>query len=656
MSEFLEKLETLITDSKQNNYYTRLPENEFIRILAISCVQNGLKYRHYKKIVFNNIASMIKDTKCSDGEIKYGEDDLEYFYDEAKESKETFTIEDLDNYLKCIREEDKKVEDKKETREIEYEKNPIHDNEKYQQMKKYFEETVGWCKFNHPAFYGKVLKNSEGTTFEKEDNPKTFFENKEFSITQNKKTVWYNFFDVWKKDPEIRTYERIVFDPTRKNQNDLNLFSDYCSIANDEKRKEIPVDRVLEHINSICGYDNQCYEYFLNYIAHIVQHPEQRNDVAVVMYGREGVGKNMILQLIGDIIGSKYYGESSEPRDLFGQFATGMYRRLMFVYDESEKKDTAGFMNRLKTLVTGVKLRVELKGKDSFEVDNYCRLFFPTNNQQPFPITKGNRRWFYLKASSKYVQLSDDKRHPHFQSLALHFNDKNLQYSFYKFLMNRDISKFNASHFPKSEGLQQAMQVPLILRCFHSEILSKNAKGTLVYSASKLLDIVIKYCKDNNYNSSAYNPTSLSNELIEYIDNGCLHKRRTGAGIKYQFDTIAFNKYIKQNSFNLDDISTCDEDDSDSVEKINLQIEQHRKIIQELRGKLLNQCNVMMGEDSLTKGIDRSEQQVKVPTVHNTTQQIKKEIDYSKRLLPVTKSKPSVLSKVDSAIFNMSLD
>lgn len=638
MTEFLEKIENVLMGANP----LAIVEDDFLQLLACGCVANGLKSRHYKKVVQNTI---VEKMKCR---VVYSEDQLEDMYDEAKESKPNTTLHCIEKYLK----EYKNVEIPVGiAQDVKFEKNPIHSIPKYIELKKHFETTEGWCKFNHPAFYGKVFKTADGTQFEKEDNPKTYFENKEFSITSKNDdkptTKWFNFFDLWKKDPEIKTFDRIVFDPSRSNPKDLNLFSDYCSIANNKNVKEVSISRVLEHIKSICGYDEACYEYFLNYTAHTIQKPEQHNDVAVVMYGREGVGKNIILQLIGDVIGSQYYGESSEPRDLFGQFATGMYKKIMFVYDESDKKDTTGFMNRLKTLVTGRKLRVELKGKDSFEVDNYCRLFFPTNNTQPFPITKGNRRWFYLKSSNKYVQLPDKERFDYFDSLAKHFKDPNVIYSFYKFLSTRDISHFNSNNFPKSEGLQQAMQIPLILRCFHTCILNHTGKASMVYQSSELLKILINYCKDNNYTSSAYNPTTLGTELQEYIDNGCIHKKRLNSGIRYQFDIENFSKYIKQHGFNLDDISTSN--DNATTEKIYLQIEEHRKIIQELKRKLVNECNVVMGEDPLLHGIEPLEKKGN-PTLHYTAP--KK--DYSKRILPT--SEPTVLSKVDSTIFSMSFD
>ena len=642
--DFLEEIKNVMSNLNGVKK-DKIVEEDFIKLLACACVANGYKYRHFKRLVLNTIPSVIE---CN---TIYEEDQdlLEEFFDDAKESEPCTTLHDLIAYI------DKPIENKKEATpvgEITFEQKEIHRTESYLKLKNFFEKKEGWCKINHPAFYGKAIKSSDGTmVFEKEDNPKIYFENKEFQVAQvnedgKVKKQWFNFFDVWKKDAQIKTYDRIVFDPKRSNPNDYNMFDDYCLVSKDTACKQVSLERVFEHIKSICGYDEACFEYLLNYKAHIVQKPEERVDVSVVCYGDEGVGKNLMIQLTGDVIGSQYYGESSEPKDLFGQFATGMYRRMIFVYDESSKKDTSGFLNRLKTLVTGRKLRVELKGKDCFEVDNYCRLFFPTNETQPFPITRGNRRWFYIKASKKYISLPDEERFEHFKSLAQHFQDKNVIYSFYHFLANRDLSKFNPNNFPKSEGLKNATQVPLILRCFHTSVLSKKNKVCKPYSAKELLELVLKYCRDNNYTDKAYNPTTLGNELQDYIDYKCIIKKRASSGVVYQFDAEMFDRYIKQYKFNLDDLEPTESNDN-TTEKLLLQIEEHRRIIRDLQSKFLKECNVVHGDNPLDKGIDKTDQKVN-PTLHYTTPKIK-EKDYSKRILPAQPKEKTILDNSASA-------
>ena len=592
--------------------------SRFIDHICRACIDCGLKNRDFRKLW----KQYQPDT--------YDEDKAEEMYEQCQQNIETgdaksVSLQDIDDIIRKLNEKEATA-----VQTVSFARQHIHKNAEYLKLKKYFEETEGWCKVNHPkTYYGRVLKNKDfkvkynkddkitnvkinhnefGISFEACDNPNAYFKNKNFATeTTNDKgktfEKWHNFYDIWEKDPEIKTYDYIVFDPTMRNPNDLNTFSEYCAIGKANNCKFTKLDRVFEHMKSICGYDQHCYDYLLKFFAHVVQKPHIRTDVAVVMYGKEGVGKNILLQLLGSVIGQQFYAESSNPKDLFGDFATGMYKRMVFVYDEGDKKDTGGFMNRLKTLVTGKKLRVELKGKDTFEVDTYCRLFFPTNNTQPFPITEGARRWFYIKASNKFIELPDNQRHEHFDSLANHFEERDLIHSFYKYLSAIPLDGFNPNNFPKSEGLKQATQIPLILRCLHAKITSKKEQCGTLFKAKTLLDIVNNYCKENNYSYQGYNPTTLGAELQRYLDFGCLEKKTRNTGVHYVFCYDGFRDYIKKNNFNLDDFDVVDSDEG-SLEDIDAEIKRLETLLQQKREKRLQLCDKLIGFDPEDHDVD----------------------------------------------------
>ena len=158
------------------------------------------------------------------------------------------------------------------------------------------------------------------------------------------------------------------------------------------------------------------------------------------------------------------------------------------------------------------------------------------------------------------------------------------------------------------------------------------------------MKIVIDYCKENNYTHTAYNPTTLGTELQEYVDYGCILKKRTNACIVYQFDVLKFNDYIKQHSFNLDEV-----EEMNSIEQILLQIDEHKKIISYLKEKFIKQCDVQMGKDPLEEGIDKKIQQVAtIKDCHSVDK-------FKKRLLP-TQPIESCLSQLDRTIFTMAFD
>jgi hypothetical protein len=255
-----------------------------------------------------------------------------------------------------------------------------------------------------------------------------------------------------------------------------------------------------------------------------------------------------------------------------------MYKKMIFCYDESEKNDTKAFMSRLKTLTTSETLRVEPKYMNAFSVQNYCRLFFPTNAREPFQITKGARRWVYLKGSDKYIKNGTEKAAQYMDKLHKNFKDRNVQYSFYLFLKNRDISQFKPSIVPKTEGLKQAIEVPLVLRCLTETILRGDCEKS--YKPKDILETVIAYCMKNHYNCSGYNPTTIGNNLQEYIDKQCITKKRSSSGFLYKFEKDKFQEYIKRYNLNIEifDGKNANDDDDDEAEVIEGELDKNEQI------------------------------------------------------------------------------
>jgi len=68
----------------------------------------------------------------------------------------------------------------------------------------------------------------------------------------------------------------------------------------------------------LCGDDEKHYEYFLNYIAHMIQKPNEKISIAFIFKGKQGTGKNTLLDTIGNLINKQHYITSSKSDDFFG--------------------------------------------------------------------------------------------------------------------------------------------------------------------------------------------------------------------------------------------------------------------------------------------------------------------------------------------------
>lgn len=106
-----------------------------------------------------------------------------------------------------------------------------------------------------------------------------------------------DFMKLWFKDENKKTYKKIVMDPLSNDPKYFNLWRGYlCDQLKDEGLD--PVDAsapVIEHIFQVITSENQGYaDWVLDWMANIVQRPWKKTNVAIVLFGKQGCGKNII--------------------------------------------------------------------------------------------------------------------------------------------------------------------------------------------------------------------------------------------------------------------------------------------------------------------------------------------------------------------------
>ena len=243
----------------------------------------------------------------------------------------------------------------------------------------------------------------------------------------------------------LETYHNVDFRPDIPHKfydNLYNLFEGFVEpeIGNDH-------EMYLEFLKDVvCDNNEEHYNYLLNYIAHIVQKPEERPDVAIVLFGHQkGTGKDTFHVLLGRILkGNGYVPLSHES--LFGRFNKQLESALIgsaeeLVFGGSHKEDSA-----LKRVITMDKHTIERKGFEPYTINNYLRLIITSNSNQPVRATDGERRFFALKPNIKRKNDYD-----YWTELYNNFNPKHLM----NYLLTVDISEFNPRKIPLSENLQE---------------------------------------------------------------------------------------------------------------------------------------------------------------------------------------------------------
>lgn len=132
------------------------------------------------------------------------------------------------------------------------------------------------------------------------DSRKSFlhFHENDFSLSSDGKPKNKGLF--WLKHPQRRTYESIVFDPTKPGdyENAYNIFKGFSIVP-------VQGECMLfwKHVKEeICSSNEILYFYVRKWMACVVQKP-QLLATALVLRGLQGTGKNMFVDYFGKIFG-----------------------------------------------------------------------------------------------------------------------------------------------------------------------------------------------------------------------------------------------------------------------------------------------------------------------------------------------------------------
>ena len=270
-----------------------------------------------------------------------------------------------------------------------------------------------------------------------------------FKLTTQNEQKETKFISEWLEDKNIKLYNNMDFIPfngvktVNNNTTTFNLFNGYNSnimTPCDDMDKIKILKPFMDLLFELVGAEEKTNDYFLNFLAHLIQKPNERIPICFIFKSKQGVGKNMMLDCIGNLIGKHHYITSSNPQDFFGDYAEGFFRKLLVNLNECEGKDTFDFEGRIKSFMTESTITLNPKFVRQTTINNYARLIITTNKPNPVPIDvrSKDRRFIVFQSTNKYL---DDKYGTNFWTkLKTHFEKPEFISSLYNFLNTREIN------------------------------------------------------------------------------------------------------------------------------------------------------------------------------------------------------------------------
>jgi hypothetical protein len=331
--------------------------------------------------------------------------------------------------------------------------NTFNLSQSYDYKKYYFEKY--FAKILSPTMFVETKKN-DYVIYKKSDFGVAFQHLHYYEIDEKKRMMVKKvFLSRWMSDEDMRFYNNVDYYPTMDMcpENTFNLWNDFPI-------KSIPLDKDADtsllhfHLKTLLKGDEKDYDWFLNWLAHIVQSPHKKTEVAVVFYDKQqGTGKSLIAEeFLKKIIGDNKMITTCRTDKVFGKF-TNTQGKILCVLNEASGKETFELNEVIKESITGKTIEMEKKGVDSLRIRDYLNYIITTNNLNCIKLEEGDRRFMVFATSS---ELKGNVNY--FNNLASALDDDVIMRKFYEELMNRDLSKFNPSRDRQNNKIMDIMK------------------------------------------------------------------------------------------------------------------------------------------------------------------------------------------------------
>jgi hypothetical protein len=278
----------------------------------------------------------------------------------------------------------------------------------------------------------------------------------------------------WIKHPVGRRYESLVYDmpgsAERCGPEDYNGYLGFTVApkAGDWSKNK---DHLLK---IICSYNESLYAWVFNWMAALVQWPGLHAFTALVLRGKQGVGKGHFAHLmLGALFHRQQYLHIIGAGMLTGTFNEHLSGKVLVYADESTWGGDTKAANKLKGLVTESTVPIERKFLPIIEEPSCLHTIIASNDEWPVAVPKDDRRFTVLDVAEDERQNDE-----HFTPLRAELANGGLAAMLHD-LLAHTINESALRHPPTTPGKEQVMLQSLkpIERWWYEKLLTGSLYG-----------------------------------------------------------------------------------------------------------------------------------------------------------------------------------
>lgn len=258
-----------------------------------------------------------------------------------------------------------------------------------------------------------------------------------------------NTIDDFLVSPNTPVYEKTAFSPVQMPPTTLNYWVDSPVIPS-------PGDwSAIEYFlcTIICDGNQKNYDYLINFLAHMLQKPEEKPGIFIVLLGGQGTGKGTFFKLLKAIWPTTTL-MVSDVSHVIGQFNGAIERKYVVCMDEALFAGDRKSIDKLKSMLTEPTVTIEQKYQPRRTIDS-CHRFFAASNHNYFSsVDPDDRRFLFLRVSDKYKENDT-----YWTELHETFDDSTVIAALVDYLRSLDLTAYNVRKRPKTdEHMQQKLR------------------------------------------------------------------------------------------------------------------------------------------------------------------------------------------------------
>lgn len=373
------------------------------------------------------------------------------------------------------------------------------------------------------------------------------------------------FTKVWIYDKNIRVYDKADFYPNRSEcpPNVYNLFKGFIAETYEPINDKDKINELIKpiiHQLEIIAQEN--YEFLIIYYAFIIQNPQLKTNINIVISGPDGSGKSYPNDYFRKyILGDDISSQTDDTDNLFSRFSNIFVKKLFVQIDEISIEDfTKKKLEKLKNITTSKTIKYEKKGFDEIIINNYVNTVMTTNNEFTIPISQTDRRNVFFKCDDRYVG-----DYEYWTKFSNHIETKEVARAWYEYLLNYDLSSV-LKGFKVESGLQfirptttytkelKALCLYPIYR-FYSALTSFtynsdcyddnfiNEEYYINIKASKLYDIYTNWYSKCGFNNK---PTTLTKFFVDIKKIEGITNKKRNDGIIYTIEKNKVKEFLER--------------------------------------------------------------------------------------------------------------